>query len=143
MYARINMLSGDPTRLDEGARYLEKTVRPHVEALPGSRGMAFLTNAALGLCAVASYWDSADAMTASEQDVQVSRKEITELIHGTVTVEHYEVPVFVRRSRPSAGAGVRMVRTEASPASLTQPSTCSGTPPYRSSWTCGASAVPS
>src|SRR6266516_6271124 len=118
MYARMNMLAGDPARLEEGARYLEGTVRPHVEAQPGSRGLAFLTNAALGLCVIASYWDSADAMTASEQAVQVSRKEMTELMRGTVTVEHYEVPVFVRRSRPAAGAGVRMVRAEGSPASL-------------------------
>src|SRR6266513_4638620 len=115
MYARMNMLAGDPARLEEGARYLEGTVRPHVEAQPGSRGLAFLANAELGLCVIASYWDSADAMTASEQAVQVSRKEMTELMRGTVTVEHYEVPVFVRRSRPAAGAGVRMVRARRQP----------------------------
>jgi heme-degrading monooxygenase HmoA/predicted ester cyclase len=118
MYVRMNMLSGDPARLAEGARYLEGTVRPHVEAQHGNRGLAFLTNADLGLCVIASYWDTVDAMTASEQAVQVSRKEITELMRGTVTVEQYEVPVFVRRSRPPAGAGVRMTRTEGSPASL-------------------------
>jgi hypothetical protein len=31
MYVRMNMLAGDPARLDEAARYLEGTVRPHVE----------------------------------------------------------------------------------------------------------------
>ena len=118
MYARMNMLAGDPARLDEGARYLEGTVRPYVEAQPGSRGLAFLTNADLGLCVIASYWDSADAMTASEQAVQVSRKEMTELINGAVTVEHYQVPVFVRRGRAPAGAGARMVRIEGTPAAL-------------------------
>jgi heme-degrading monooxygenase HmoA/predicted ester cyclase len=109
------MLSGDPVRLDEGVRYLEGTVRPHVEAQPGNRGLAFLTNADLGLCVIASYWDSVDAVTASEQAVQVSRKEMTELMKGTVTVEHYEAPAFVRRSRPPAGARARLVRIECSP----------------------------
>ena len=118
MHVRMNMLAGDPARLDEGARYLEGTVCPHVEAQPGSRGLAFLTNADLGLCIIASYWDSVDAMTASEQAVQVSRKEMTEIMMGTVTVEHYEVPVFVRRSRPQAGAGVSMLRIEGNPATL-------------------------
>jgi heme-degrading monooxygenase HmoA/predicted ester cyclase len=118
MYVRMNMLAGDPARLDEGARYLEGTVRPHVEAQPGNRGLAFLTNADLGLCIVASYWDSIDAMTGSEPVVQVSRKEMTELVRGTVTVEHYEVPVFARRSRPQAGAGVRLTRIEGNPANL-------------------------
>jgi heme-degrading monooxygenase HmoA len=118
MYVRINMLAGDPAQVDEATRYLEGTVRPHVEGQPGSRGMACLTKAELGVCVAASYWDSADAMTSSEGDVQVSRKELTELVKGTVTVEHYEVPIFVRRSRPQAGAGVRMTRIETNPATI-------------------------
>jgi len=115
MYVRMNMLTGDPARVEEASRYLAGTVRPYVETQPGNRGLAYLTNAGMGLCVVASYWDSVDSMTTSEQAVQVSRKELTELIMGTVTVEHYEVPVFVRRSRPQAGAGVRIVRLEATP----------------------------
>jgi steroid delta-isomerase-like uncharacterized protein len=115
MHVRINMAAGDPAMLGEATRYLEGTVRPLVEGQPGNRGMACLINADLGTCVVASYWDSANAMTASEQAVQVSRKEMTELVRGSVTVEHYEVPVFVRRSRPGSGAGVRLGRLECAP----------------------------
>jgi limonene-1,2-epoxide hydrolase/heme-degrading monooxygenase HmoA len=115
MHVRVNMLAGDPAMLDEATRYLEGTVRPHVEAQHGSRGLACLANADLGTCVVATYWDSADAMTASEQAVQVSRKEATELMRGSVTVEHYEIPVFVRRGRPASGAGVRLSRLECAP----------------------------
>ena len=118
MHVRMNMLAGDPARLGEATRYLEGTVRPDVEAQHGNRGLACLTNADLGVCIVASYWDTLDAMTASEQAVQVSRKELTELLGGTVTVEHYEVPVFVRRSRPHGGAGVRLSRVDCAPASI-------------------------
>jgi predicted ester cyclase/heme-degrading monooxygenase HmoA len=118
MHVRMNMLAGDPARLGEATRYLEGTVRPDVEAQHGNRGLACLTNADLGVCIVASYWDTLDAMTASEQAVQVSRKEVTELLGGTVTVEHYEVPVFVRRSRPQGGAGVRLSRVDCAPASI-------------------------
>lgn len=115
MYVRVNMLAGDPARLNEGTRYLTGTVRPHVEAQHGNRGLAYLTNSELGTCIIASYWDSADTMTASEQAVQVSRKELTELIRGTATVEHFQVPVFVRRARPNPGAGVRVTGVEVSP----------------------------
>ena len=118
MHVRMNMLAGDPAQLGEATRYLEGTVRPHVESQHGNRGLAVLANAGLGTCIIASYWDSADAMTASEHAVEVSRKEVTELIRGTVTVEHYEVPVFVRRSRPAPGAGVRLTRVEGSPGSI-------------------------
>ena len=115
MYARVNMLAGDPAMLSEATRYLEGTVRPQVEGQAGNRGLACLVNAELGTCVVASYWDSADAMTASEQAVQVSRKELAEMVRGSVTIEHYEVPVFVRRSRPASGAGVRLARVECPP----------------------------
>ncbi len=118
MHVRLNMLAGDPGQLGEATRYMETMVRPTVESQSGSRGLAVLANAVLGTCIVATYWDSADAMAASEQAVQVPRKEITELVKGTVTVEHYEVPVFIRRSRPGPGAGVRLVRLEADPARL-------------------------
>jgi steroid delta-isomerase-like uncharacterized protein len=118
MYVRMNMLTGDPGQLGEATRYLETTVRPQVEAQVGNRGLAVFANTDLGTCVVASYWNSADTMTASEQAVQVSRKELTELIKGTVTVEHYEVPIFVRRSRAAPGAGVRLTRMDGSPASL-------------------------
>jgi heme-degrading monooxygenase HmoA len=92
MHARVNMLAGDPALLTEATRYLEGTVRPHVESQPGNRGIACLVNAELGTCVITSYWDSLEAMTASEQAVQVSRKELTERLRGSVTVEHYEVP---------------------------------------------------
>ena len=115
MHARVNMLAGDPAMLSEATRYLEESVRPDVEGQHGNRGLACLVNADLGTCVVASYWDTADAMTASEQAVQVSRKELAEMVHGSVTVEHYEVPVFIRRSRPASGAGVRLTRVECAP----------------------------
>jgi predicted ester cyclase/heme-degrading monooxygenase HmoA len=118
MYVRVNMAAGDPARLEEATRYLETTARPHVEAQPGSRGIGVLANAELGVCVVSSYWDTDDAMTASEQLVQVSRKELAERLGGTVTVEHYEVPVFVRRSVPEPGAQSRVTRFDASPASV-------------------------
>src|SRR5260370_17282043 len=118
MHVRMNMLAGDRARRGEGTRYLEGTVRPDGEAQHGNRGLACLTNADLGVCIVASYWDTLDAMTASEQAVQVSRKEVTGLLGGTVTVEHYEVPIFVRRSRPQGGAGVRLSPVDCPPATL-------------------------
>jgi quinol monooxygenase YgiN/predicted ester cyclase len=115
MHVRVNMMSGDPALLGEAVRYLDGTVRSEVEAAPGSRGLAVCTNADLGNCIVASYWDSAEAMAASEQTVQVPRKQMTELMKGTVTVEQYEVPVFVRRSPAPAGAGIRAIRIDSGP----------------------------
>jgi predicted ester cyclase/heme-degrading monooxygenase HmoA len=115
MYVRMNMLAGDPARLGQAIHYLQATVRPRVESESGNRGLAVLTNPELGVCVIASYWDSAAAMTASEQAVEIPRKELTDMINGTVMVEAYEVAVFLRRSRPQAGAGVRMTRIDGDP----------------------------
>jgi predicted ester cyclase/heme-degrading monooxygenase HmoA len=57
-------------------------------------------------------------MTASEQAVQVSRKEIAERLQASVTVEHYEVPVFVRRARPPEGAWARLARLDCAAADM-------------------------
>ena len=115
MYARMNTLIGDPARIDEVQHYIESTVRPFVEAQAGCRGLAALTNSDLGITVVASYWDSAESMTLSEHAVETSRKEAAELAQGMVSVDHFEVPVFVRRSRPGPGAGIRMTAIDCPP----------------------------
>lgn len=116
MYVRMYLLTGDPARLTKATEYLEETVRTQVESQLGSRGLGVLSNAELGVCLIATYWDSADAMTASEPAAEASRAEVTELMGGTVSAEHYEVPVFIRQARPGPGAGVRMTRIDVDPA---------------------------
>lgn len=116
MYVRMYLLTGDPARLTKATQYLEETVRTQVESQLGSRGLGVLSNAELGVCLIATYWDSADAMTASEPAAEASRTKVTELMGGTVSAEHYEVPVFIRQARPGPGAGVRMTRIDVDPA---------------------------
>lgn len=118
MYARMNTLIGDPARIDEVTHYLETTVRPFVEAQAGNRGLAVLTNSELGITVVGSYWDSAESMTLSEHAVEASRKEAAELAEGMITVDHFEVAVFARRSRPGPGAGIRMTTIDCPPGEI-------------------------
>jgi heme-degrading monooxygenase HmoA len=120
MYVRMNMLAGDPGRLDEATRYMEETVRPHVEGLHGNRGLACLINADLGVCVVASYWDTHDAMTASEQAVEVSRKEVTQLAGGTVAVEATKCPSSSAGAVPRAGPACGWPASSAFPAAWTR-----------------------
>ena len=118
MYVRMYTLAGDPARLVEATTYLEDKVRPQVEAQLGSRGMAVSSKADLGVCLVSTYWDSADAMAASERAVEVPHKELTDVMSGTVAAEEYEVPVFIRQSRPGPGAGVRLTRVDGEPSQM-------------------------
>ena len=118
MHIRMHVLVGDPARLSAAARYLEATVRPHVEEQPGNMGLSVLTNAELGACVVGSYWDTPAAMAASEHAIEVPRKELAEMIRGTVMVEHYEVAVLRQHSRPHPGAGFRFTRVDCDPADV-------------------------
>ncbi len=118
MYVRMDLLTGDPARLTKATQYLEETARPLVEAQLGSRGLAVLSNADLGVCLMATYWDSVDAMTAGQGAAEASRTEVTGLMGGTVSAERYEAPVFIRQARPGPGAGVRMTRLEVDPAQV-------------------------
>jgi predicted ester cyclase len=116
MHVRTYLLTGDPARLSKATQYLEDTARPEVEAQPGSRGLGVLSNADLGVCVMSTYWDSMDAMLASERAVEAARHEVSALMGGTASAEQYEVPVFFRQSRPGPGAGVRMTRIHVDPA---------------------------
>lgn len=119
MYARATILAVDPGELGTAIRYIERTVRPHLEAQDGLRGLGCMVNADLGLCVFASYWDSLGAMIRSERAVEASRTEVLRRLDGTVTVEHYEIPVFVRRRRAQDNAaGVRLNRYECPPARI-------------------------
>lgn len=118
MHVRMYLLTGDPARLTKATQYLEDTVREQVEAQLGSRGLAVLSNADLGVCVIATYWDSVDALLASERAVESFRQDATGLMGGTVSAEQYEVPVFIRQARPGPGAGVRMTRIDGDPARM-------------------------
>jgi predicted ester cyclase len=118
MHVRLYLLTGDPARLTKATQYLEETVRGQVEAQLGSRGLAVLSNADLGVCVMATYWDSVDALLASERAVESLRQDATALMGGTVSAEQYEVPVFLRQARPGPGAGVRMTRIDGEPARI-------------------------
>lgn len=118
MYARVNMLVGDPAKLGGAIRSLKRTILPDVDAWDGSRGVSCAANADLGTCAFACYWDSLDAMTSSDHFVDVSLAEVVERLRGTVTVEHYEVPIYIRRNRGEEGASVRVIRFDSAPGGI-------------------------
>jgi heme-degrading monooxygenase HmoA len=117
VHARVFMLAGDPARIGEVIRHVEE-VRLDIENQRGSRGSVGLVNADLGTCVVASFWESLDAMTSSERAVQLLGRELVERVQGTLTVEHYEVPVLVRRSRPRDGAAAGLSHFDVAPADI-------------------------
>ena len=119
MHARINMLAGDPAMLSEATRYLEGTVRPHVEGQHGNRGLACLVNADtrdLRRRVLLGQRRRDDRERAGRPGLPQGDRRAA--ARRSVTVEHYEVPVFVRRSRPAEGAGARLARVDCAPGNI-------------------------
>jgi hypothetical protein len=118
MYAGFNLITGDPQRLGDSLQYIESTLRPLVESQPGSLGTSLCTDPDLGLAAVQSFWTSGDYLRDSEYAIADSRSETARRAAGTVTVEHYSVPVFERDRPVLPGARVRLTRMDVAPSSV-------------------------
>jgi heme-degrading monooxygenase HmoA len=93
MHARLNRFEASPEQIDESARRTEEVVLPLLRGLDGFRGLVVLADRSTGTQVAISYWESEDAMRASEQAVSQPRKEAAEAA-GTRSepiVERYEV----------------------------------------------------
>ena len=118
MHVRFNLITADPLRLDESIKFIESEVRPQVDSRSGSLGTALYTNPEPGLAILESFWESGDAMRASEQTVSPARREVVKRAAGTVSVERYQVPIFELEAPVRAGAGLRLTRMDIEPSNV-------------------------
>ena len=95
MHARLNRIEGSPERIDEMARRFEETVVPMLRGLDGYRGGVVLADRTTGTNIAISYWESEEAMRASEAAVQQARDDAATAAEarGETIVEHFEVTV--------------------------------------------------
>jgi heme-degrading monooxygenase HmoA len=90
--ARISRLEGPPEAIDEGTRYAEENVVPKVRQIEGWRGLFAFSDRASGKSVVATLWESAEALDASEEAANQLRTESADAFGDTIAgVERYEV----------------------------------------------------
>ena len=75
MHARMTRLEGPPERIDDMARRFEEVVVPMLRELDGFQGAMVLADRSRGTNIAISYWESEEAMHASEEAVSQPRKE--------------------------------------------------------------------
>ncbi len=101
MFARMSTLEGPPDQVDEGLRYVREQVLPLLQQQDGFTGFIALADRQSGKVIGVSLWESEQAMQASEEVADRTRRESAETMSGTVAgVERYEVALF---EVPSAG----------------------------------------
>ena len=93
MHARVTRLEASADALDEMTRQFEQHTVPVLEDLDGYQGYALLGDRETGLAMAITYWESEEALRASEDAVKQERERAAETAQAASgpTVERYEV----------------------------------------------------
>ncbi len=94
MFARVSTFTGTSDQVDEAVSQVRESVMPRLEQLDGYRGSYFLVDRENGKTLAVTFWESEEAMRASEEEANTLRSEAADAL-GTqmVGVERYEVAV--------------------------------------------------
>ena len=93
MQARVTTLELDPSRIDQTVAQLEEEDLPQWKEMDGFKGFTLLVDRQSGKLVGTSYWESADAMRASEEKIAQSRERAAETGGASAgpQVERFEV----------------------------------------------------
>ena len=95
MHARVSILQGPPELMDEGLRQAREVVLPGARLIDGFSGMIALGDRQSGKTLGITFWESEEAMRASEEAASRMREESAEAGGDTIaSVERYEVGLF-------------------------------------------------
>jgi heme-degrading monooxygenase HmoA len=94
VFARVSTFTGTSDQVDEAIRQVREDVVPRLEELDGYRGSYLLVDRQNGKSLAVTFWESEEAMSASEEAANTLRSEAADAF-GTqmVGVERYEVAV--------------------------------------------------
>ena len=74
MHARVTTLQMDPDKVDGVADRLQNEDVPDFEKLDGYKGMTLVTDRSSGKTVAITFWESEDALNASEEAVKDARQ---------------------------------------------------------------------
>ena len=101
MYARISTFEGSPENIDDELRRVRENVLPQLRQQEGFEGMVALTDQQTGKTLGITFWESEEALEASEEVADRLREDTAQAMSETIAgVERYEVGLF---EVPSAG----------------------------------------
>jgi heme-degrading monooxygenase HmoA len=95
MHARFTTLQLQPDKIDDAVAGLEQTDIPMFKSLDGFKGFSLFVDRSSGKVIGLSYWESEDAMKASEEAVKDARSRAAETGGASAEpeVERYEVAI--------------------------------------------------
>ncbi len=101
MYARVNTIEGSPDRMDDLTTHIQEQTMPQLRQMEGFQGFVALGDRNSGKVLGVAFWESEEALQATEQALSSVRSGAAEAAGGTLaSVEQYEV---LFNEAPSAG----------------------------------------
>ncbi len=95
MHARVSIFEGSPDEMDEALREAREVVLPRGRQMEGFKGMIALGDRQSGKTLGITFWESEEALRASEEAANRLREESAEASEETIaSVERYEVGLF-------------------------------------------------
>ena len=95
MHARLTRFDGAPDRIDDAVRQTEDAWLPTLREIDGFRGITSLADRSTGTIVAITFWESEDAMRASDQKITSVRKDVSDAVavRSQPTPEYYEVVI--------------------------------------------------
>ena len=101
MYARVTTIQGTPGKVDDAKGHIQEQTLPQLQKMDGFKGFVALGDRQSGKVLGVAFWESEEALRATEEAVSSVRSGAASAADGiVVSVEQYEVLV---NEAPSAG----------------------------------------
>ena len=105
MYARVTTIQGSPGKMDDAKGHIQEQTLPQLEKMEGFKGFVALGDRQSGKVLGVAFWESEEALRATEQALSSVRSGAAEAAGGIVAgVERYEVLVNEASSAGPLGA---------------------------------------
>ncbi|TMD38132.1 MAG: hypothetical protein E6I89_07640 [Chloroflexi bacterium] len=109
MFLRATRVQSPPDAIEKGIAYFKEKVVPAAKATPGNAGAVLLVDRKTGSAVGLTLWETAQALSASEQMGITSRTQSAAAMGGSiVNVERFEQVIQERTQPPKAGTFVRL-----------------------------------
>ena len=101
MHVRVTTIQGAPDKMDDAERHIQEQTLPQLQNMEGFQGFVALGDRKSGKMLGVAFWESEEALRATEGAVSSVRSGAAEAADGIVaSVEEYEVLV---NEAPSSG----------------------------------------
>jgi heme-degrading monooxygenase HmoA len=119
MFIRVTRIENSPDRVEQGIATYKEQVVPQARTMAGFAGAILLVDRSSGAAASVTFWESEDAMRASEARADTIRTQTVQTGGGRlVEVDRFELVMQERSAPPQANTFTRVNDVQGSPERL-------------------------